>query len=366
LHVLRLLRSLAQDRDGDSQQRSSFELRQISRDYLKLRIRGGYTWSQVEGLGDKRRSIAAALLPFLVAKLPAGTRGKDLLVNTTFGELQQLLEGDLELNATIKPQHRQKALEHTLLYLHQQEVLVLNHGMTVMRRAMTIDINPEKQGQRYLKDDYQRLDEHYRERRIQVHVMREYAERALREMADALRLVMHYFTRTSDDFLRRYFAGKDDILRLATSEASWKQIVDALNPPQREIVTDHHDCNRLARRPRVGQDPRRRAPHRLPAAGAARAGVGHHRPHLQPARGQRDPPAPPGPGWQRCHRPYRADLSRHGDASPAANKPHPATRWKRRARRIARSAQPICRRAAPWSMARTICANGCCGAIATS
>ena len=245
LHVLRLLRSLAQDRDGESQQRSSFELRQISRDYLKLRIRGGYTWSQVEGLGDKRRSIAAALLPFLVAKLPAGTRGKDLLVNTTFGELQQLLEGDLELNATIKPQHRQKALEHTLLYLHQQEVLVLNHGMTVMRRAMTIDINPEKQGQRYLKDDYQRLDEHYRERRIQVHVMREYAERALREMADALRLVMHYFTRTSDDFLRRYFAGKDDILRLATSEASWKQIVDALNPPQREIVTDHHDRNRL-------------------------------------------------------------------------------------------------------------------------
>jgi len=245
LHVLRLLRSLAQDRDGDSQQRSSFELRQLTRDYLKLRIRSGYTWSQVEGLGDKRRRIAAALLPFLLGKLPAGLRGKDLLVNTTFGELQKLLADDLELNATIKPEQRLKALEHVLLYLHHQEVLTLNHGMTVMRRAMTIDINPAKQGQRYIKDDYQRLDEHYRERRIQVHVMREYAEVALREMADALRLVMHYFTKPKDDFLREYFAGKEEILQLATSEGSWKAIIDSLNSTQKAIVTDHHDRNRL-------------------------------------------------------------------------------------------------------------------------
>ena len=245
LHVLRLLRSLAQDRDGDSQQRSSFELRQFTREHLKLRIRGGYTWSQVEGLGDRRRRIVAALLPFLIAKLPAGLRGKDLLVNTTFGELQHLLADDLELNTTIRPEQRQKALEHVLLYLHHQEVLTLNHGMTVMRRAMTIDINPHKQGQRFVKDDYQRLDEHYRERRIQVHVMRAYAEIALREMADALRLVMDYFSRSKDDFLRRHFAGKEEILQLATSETSWKAIINTLNPTQKAIVTDHDDRNRL-------------------------------------------------------------------------------------------------------------------------
>lgn len=245
LHVARLLRSLSLDRDGDSQQRSSFELKQLRRDYLKLRIRGGYSWSQVEGLGEKRRRVAAAILPFLLAKLPPGLRGKDLLVQTTFGELMQLLAEDLELSATIKPEQRLKALEHVLLYLHHQEVLTLNHGMTVMRRAMTINVNQEKQGQRYVKDDYQRLDEHYRERRIQVHVMREYAEVALQEMADALRLVMHYFTRTKDEFLREHFAGKEEILQLATSEGSWKAIIDSLNSTQKDIVTDHQDQNRL-------------------------------------------------------------------------------------------------------------------------
>lgn len=245
LQVLRLLRSLALDRDGDSQQRSSFELRQFGRDHLKLRIRGGYTWSHVVALGDKRRTIAAVLLPFLIAKIPAGLRGKDLLVNTTFGELQKMLADDLDLNATIKPEQRQRAVEHVLLYLHHQEILTLNHGMTVMRRAMTIEINPDKQGQRYVKEEYQRLDEHYRERRIQVHVMREYAEVALHEMADALRLVMHYFTQTKDQFLQRYFAGKQDILRLATSEGSWKAIADGLNSTQKAIVTDDQDRNRL-------------------------------------------------------------------------------------------------------------------------
>jgi len=176
LHVSRLLHSLALDRDGDSQQRSSFELRQVNRDHLKLRIRGGYSWSQVEGLGDKRRRIAAAVLPFLFGKLPPRQRGKDLLVQTTFGELQHLLAADLELSTTIKPEQRLKALEHVLLYLHHQEVLTLNHGMTVMRRAMTIDINPDKQGQRYVKDDFQRLDEHYRERRTEV--LNQYQRRA--------------------------------------------------------------------------------------------------------------------------------------------------------------------------------------------
>jgi len=245
LHISRLLHSLSQDRDGDRQQGSSLELRQINHDYLKLRLRSGRSWQQVAGLGEKRRAIAAALLSFLLDKLPAGARGKDLLVQTTFGELQRLIDADLELGPSIRPEQRQAAIEHTLLYLHQQEVLTLNHGMTVMRRAMTIAITPERQGQRYLKEDFQRLDEHYRERRIQVHVMREYAEIALREMAAALSLVLHYFSDGKQEFLRRYFAGKDKVLALATSEASWKAIVGPLNDTQKRIVTDHDDRNRL-------------------------------------------------------------------------------------------------------------------------
>lgn len=244
LHVLRLLRSLAQDRDDDSQQRSSFEIRQINQDYLKLRIRGGHSWRGIQKLGEKRRALAGVMLKFILGKLAPGERSKDLLVDTTFGELVALIDQDLELRARIPEPERRRAVEHVLLYMHKQDVLTLNHGMTVMRRAMTVEINPEKKSG-YLKDDYLKLDEHYREKRIQVHVMREYAEVACEEMAAALRLVMHYFNDPKDEFIERYFAGREEVLKLATSEESWRAIVENLSVAQRVIVEDNEDQNRL-------------------------------------------------------------------------------------------------------------------------
>lgn len=244
LHVLRLLRSLAQDHDSETQLRSCFELRQISQDFLKLRIRGKYSWRGIQGLGERRRALASVVLPFLIGKLPPGSRGKDLLVDTTFGELMELIDQDLELRSRVPEAQRRKAIEHVLLYLHKQDVLTLNHGMTVMRRAMTIEVDSEKRTG-YLKDDYQRLDEHYREKRIQVHVMREYAEVALHSMREARDLVQHYFTLAKQEFVRRYFAGREEVLKLATSEESWRSIVENLSAAQRIIVEDNDDVNRL-------------------------------------------------------------------------------------------------------------------------
>ena len=245
LHVVRLLQSLAQDRDGESQQRSSFELRHYSRSHLKLRIRHGYQWQQIRALGNKRRDIAAALLHFLVGKIREGVRGKDILVETTFGELANVLKRDTDVGARLRPEHRQQAIQHVLLYLHQQEILTLNHGLTVMRRAMTIHVDHAQDARRFSKKDFERLDEHYRERRIQVHVMREYAECGLTELDAAQQLVLHYFTASKSEFLRRYFAGRDQVLSLATSEQSWRRIVMTLDAAQRPIVTDDTDTNRL-------------------------------------------------------------------------------------------------------------------------
>ncbi|MDR1063959.1 MAG: RecQ family ATP-dependent DNA helicase [Azoarcus sp.] len=244
LHIVRLLRALAQDRDGEHRQRGSFALRQVGFDYLELRIQGGYSWRQIAAQGDKRRRLAARLVEFLIAKLPPKSQSKDLLVETSFGELAKMLESDLDLASVFKPSQRRAAIEHVLLYLHNQEILTLNHGMTVMRRAMTIIVNGDKSG-RYTKTDYERLDEHYRERRIQVHVMREYAEMALEGVAAAFRLVLDYFTCNTPRFMKRYFAGREAVLKLATSEESWQRIVEKLSASQRAVVTDDSDRNRL-------------------------------------------------------------------------------------------------------------------------
>ena len=244
IQVLTLLKSLSRDKANETGQRSSFEIRAINHDYLKLKVLNGYRWVQLEKLGEKRRALAAVIVPFLTGKLPEDLRSKDAMVETSFGELEDQIAGDLELNATIPPAQRRRALEHVLLYLHQQGVVALNHGMTVMRRAMTVEINENKK-RRYLKSDFNRLDEHYRERTIQVHVMREYAETALKEMAEALRLVIDYFSQSKEDFLQRYFSDKKLVLDRATSEESWDAIVGPLSPSQHKAVVDDDDRNRL-------------------------------------------------------------------------------------------------------------------------
>lgn len=244
VQVLTILKSLSRDNSNDTGQRSSFEIRTINQDYLKLKVINGYNWGQLESLGDKRRALAGAILDFLISKLPRALRSKDALVETSFGELESLIAADWDLAAKISPSERRRAIEHVLLYMHQQSILVLNHGMTVMRRAMTIEVNDDKKG-RYLKSDFNRLEEHYQERIIQVHVMREYAETALEEMAGALLLVIDYFSLSKEEFLHRYFNDKRQALNRATSEESWEAIVGELNPGQRKAVVDDDDRNRL-------------------------------------------------------------------------------------------------------------------------
>ena len=244
IDLLKLLKSLSHDKTSNTGQRSSFELKTINHDYLKLRVLNGYHWTQLAKLGEKRRALASVLVPFLINKLPSDLRSKDALVETSFGELEALIAKDLHLNATIPAAERRRGLEHVLLYLHQQGVVALNHGMTVMRRAMTIHMNDDKKN-RYLKSDFNRLEEHYRERTIQVHVMREYAETALKAMADALRLVIDYFSQSKDEFIRRYFSGKKQVLSRAISEESWQAIVDPLSPSQRAAVVNDDDRNCL-------------------------------------------------------------------------------------------------------------------------
>ena len=247
LHVIRLLRSLAQDRDGESQQRTTFELHQVTQDFVKIRFSGRHSWKKIQEFGEKRRSIAGLLMSYLIAQLPPGARARDLLVETTFGKLVGVIESDLVLKSTLPIDQFRRAVEHVLLYMHRQEVLTLNHGMTVMRRAMTIKVDAEKAEKKvgFLKDDYGRLDEHYREKCIQVHVMREYAERAISDMQPALNLVTAYFVNPKRDFIKEYFNGREEILKLATSEQSWKSIINSLSGVQKLVVADNDDTNRL-------------------------------------------------------------------------------------------------------------------------
>ena len=131
----------------------------------------------------------------------------------------------------------ERLLQQALLWLHDQEVIRLNHGLTVLRPAMTIRLDGLK-GQ-FGREDYEPLELHYGEQTQQIHIMEEYAARGLQRMEDAHALADDYFIIPQQQFIAKWLAHRADGLRLQTTPQNYSRIVEQLNNPvQRRIVTD--------------------------------------------------------------------------------------------------------------------------------
>ncbi|HZL43343.1 MAG TPA: RecQ family ATP-dependent DNA helicase [Verrucomicrobiae bacterium] len=234
--VRSLLKSLGEDGRGFGGNRGSIELRFIARGSCRLR-RVRPSWEIVAELAERRRQLGSLVLDTLLAKIPAeAAAGADFLLEFSFEELHQAVEGDLQLRAEVKDMDA--GIERALMFLHEQRVITLQQGLAVFRSAMTIRFRPESRGEKYKTSDYQPLEHHYKERVLQVHVMSEYARLGLERIQAALDLILAYFTLTKDEFLRRYFRTKPELLEHATTANSFQRIVtDLANPAQIKVVT---------------------------------------------------------------------------------------------------------------------------------
>ena len=234
--VRRIIRSIAADGRGEGGSGGSLGVRGRDRETLQVTLQRD--WSSLKKTAELRRAAAKRLLDHLLANLPPGSRGTDLLVETTLGKLLAAIRSDLTLTNAVKDPG--KLTDRALLWLHEQEVIRLNKGLTVFRPAMTIRLQPERRG--FAQADYTSLKLHYDEQVLQIHVMAEYVQQGLAAMADALRLAMDYFSLRREDFLRRWLPDRDQEFSRQTTPESWQAIVESLkNPIQRRIVADDRE-----------------------------------------------------------------------------------------------------------------------------
>jgi len=219
-----------------------FDVRVMRRELLRVRLLR--SWSNIREIASRRRAAAGVLLQFLLFRLDAHLRGVDLRVECKMGELAAAMRADLMLGPTLKDEL--SAIEAGLLYLHDNGVLIIDRGKSVFRQAMTIHVFPEEKPRGFTNADYAPLREHYGEKNFQVHVIQEYARLGLKKLSDALSFVLAYFTLPKLDFIRRYFAGRRELLERATTEESYRRIVEELRHPlQQQIVADKGNINRL-------------------------------------------------------------------------------------------------------------------------
>ena len=202
-HVSRILRSLSADGRGE-EGKGSLGLRKLDSETVRVTLKR--SWSALEKTAQLRRVAAHRLLEHLIDRLPPGSKGVDLLAETTISHLLQAIKSDVVLMSGIRKPD--KLLDHALLWLHEQEIIRLNKGMAVFRPAMTIQLNRDRRASGFSKTEFAPLQFHYDKQIVQIHIMKEYAEIGLDSMSDAVRMTVDYFTLDQADFLRRWLPGR--------------------------------------------------------------------------------------------------------------------------------------------------------------
>ena len=129
-------------------------------------------------------------------------------------------------------------VEEALLYLSAIGVLKLEGGFLVLYNAMSIQRIKDNKA-RYKQDDYRMLNEFYKQKIQQVHIVGEYANLMVRDYNAALQYVQDYFQMDYRKFITKYFKGErlNEIQRNLTP-AKYKQLFEQLSTRQMEIISD--------------------------------------------------------------------------------------------------------------------------------
>ncbi|AKU10038.1 ATP-dependent DNA helicase, RecQ family [Azoarcus sp. CIB] len=237
--LTRLLKSFAEPFGQGATHRGFFALRPQTADSRYLKVLRN--WQDIETIRERRMRLARAL----VQEFQRRRQGNTLLVTCKQGELEAALQADTTL-ADLEIDKWDVALSAALLYLDANEVLHLARGKAVFRSAMSIELNAEARRRQFKKSDYAELALHYKDKIVQVHVMAEYAKLSIRKIQAAMAFIVDYFSLDRAEFVRRYFAGRKDVLEMATTEAAHRRILtDLANPEQQAIVAAPLEGNHL-------------------------------------------------------------------------------------------------------------------------
>ena len=189
---------------------------------------------------EKRLSICA----FLVSELfqsaeQMGNAGSEerLVLFSLVGMWQAYNRSqDLRLdqrNATLSD------VSDALLYLSKIGAMRLEGGFLVLYNGMEIKRLIRDNRIKYKVDDYRLLNEYYKQKIQQIHIVGEYANLMVRDYDAALQFVQDYFQMDFKQFLNLYFKGsrRKEIDRNVTPD-KYHRLFDSLSEVQSQIIQD--------------------------------------------------------------------------------------------------------------------------------
>lgn len=130
-------------------------------------------------------------------------------------------------------------IEDALLYLSKIDAMKLEGGFLVLYSGMQITRLELDNKIKYKLDDYRSLNEYYKQKMQQIHIVGEFANMMVRDYGQALQFVNDYFQMDYKLFITKYFKGnrKNEINRNITPE-KYNKLFSSLSEVQREIIDD--------------------------------------------------------------------------------------------------------------------------------
>ena len=188
---------------------------------------------------DRRTNICRYIVETLSDKRDSSK--EMMLVN--FSEVELLQQFIATRQSTIfENQETEKPtiadIEEALLYLTKTELMKIEGGFIVIYNTMQIGRLADRRT-RYGKEQYRLLDEFYKQRIRQIHIVGEYANLMVSDYNAALRFVNDYFTMDFRRFINHYFKEERRAqIEQNITPAKYDKLFGELSHRQLEIIDD--------------------------------------------------------------------------------------------------------------------------------
>ena len=128
------------------------------RDSDSLQVTLRREWGALSRTAETRRAAASRILHTCFPLCREGPGELTFWSRRTMGKMLDAIRTDVTLRSTRNPVH---LMERALMWLHEQEVIRLNRGLTVFRPAMTIRLANDRR--QFTASDFAPLNMHYDE-----------------------------------------------------------------------------------------------------------------------------------------------------------------------------------------------------------
>ncbi len=130
-------------------------------------------------------------------------------------------------------------VEDSLFYLSRIEAVMIEGGFLVVYNKLSIERVEKNNRIQYKEENYEKLDQFYKQKVQQIHIVGEYAKKMIQNYNEAHQFVDDYFSLNYSSFLSKYFPGsrQDEIKRTLTPE-KFKKLFGSLSPSQLAIIKD--------------------------------------------------------------------------------------------------------------------------------